>query len=121
MEYRALDGVLYDKAQRTLIQYPGSRGGAFIIPNSVTTIGMSAFAHASRLTSITIPNSITSIGDFAFSLTGLTGVTVPNSVTSIGSYAFSACIDLTSVTFERADTAIENDNAFLGDLAAKYA
>jgi len=38
-----------------------------IIPNSVTTIGPSAFYGCSRLNSIDIPNSVTSIGESAFS------------------------------------------------------
>ncbi|MBQ7854978.1 MAG: leucine-rich repeat protein [Muribaculaceae bacterium] len=37
-----------------------------IIPNSVTTIGNSAFEDCSGLTSVTIPNSVTEIGDKAF-------------------------------------------------------
>ena len=37
-----------------------------IIPNSVTSIGNSAFYNCYGLTSITIPNSVTSIGDSAF-------------------------------------------------------
>ena len=36
------------------------------IPNSVTSIGVGAFAGCSGLTSVTIPNSVTSIGDGAF-------------------------------------------------------
>ena len=39
-----------------------------IIPNSVTSIGSSAFSGCSSLTSVTIPNSVTSIGDDAFSV-----------------------------------------------------
>ncbi len=59
------------------------------IPNSVTSIGYSAFARCTGLTSITIPNSVTSIGSYAFEdCTGLTSITIPNSVTSIGSSAF---------------------------------
>ena len=43
-----------------------------IIPNSVTTIGYSAFSGCSGLTSVTIPNSVTSIGSWAFyNCTGL--------------------------------------------------
>ena len=59
------------------------------IPNSVTSIGSSAFSGCSGLTSVTIPNSVTSIGEDAFyGCTGLTSITIPNSVTSIGSSAF---------------------------------
>ncbi len=58
-----------------------------IIPNSVTTIGNSAFSN-NNLTSITIPNSVTTIGSQAFEGNNLTSVTIPNSVTAIGSWAF---------------------------------
>ena len=37
-----------------------------IIPNSVTSIGSSAFSGCTGLTSITIPNSVTSIGNDTF-------------------------------------------------------
>ena len=69
-----------------------------VIPNSVTSIGSSAFGGCTGLTSVTIPNSVTSIGGSAFSgCSGLTSVTIPNSVTSIGEYAFDGCTGLTSV------------------------
>ena len=77
------------------------------IPNSVTSIGGSAFAYCSGLTSVTIPNSVTSIGNYAFSdCTSLTSVTIPNSVTSIGGGAFDGCTGLTSVTIPNSVTSI---------------
>ena len=61
-----------------------------VIPNSVKSIGNSAFSGDTKLTSIIIPNSVTSIGNNVFSgCSKLISVTIPNSVTSIGSNAFS--------------------------------
>ena len=65
------------------------------IPNSVTSIGESAFGGCDALTSVTIPNSVTSIGELAFSFcTSLTSITIPESVTSIGNNAFAYCSSL---------------------------
>ena len=78
-----------------------------VIPNSVTSIGSSAFRGCSGLTSITIPNSVTSIGEQAFeSCDGLTSITIPNSVTSIGNNAFYYCSGLTSITIPNSVTSI---------------
>ena len=78
-----------------------------VIPNSVTSIGGSAFSTCYSLTSVTIPSSVTSIGDYAFqSCTSLTSVTIPNSVTSIGGSAFGSCRSLTSVTIPDSVTSI---------------
>ncbi len=79
-----------------------------VIPNSVTSIGGSAFRYCTNLTSIDIPNSVTSIGEYAFQdCIGLTSVTIPNSVTSIGHYAFSGCTGLTSVNIPNSVTSID--------------
>ena len=84
-----------------------------IIPNSVKSIGESAFYKCTELTSITIPNSVKNIGSHAFSrCKGLTSVTIPNSVTSIGQHAFENCSSLTSVTIGNGVTSI-GDWAFL--------
>ena len=58
-----------------------------------------------EVTKLTIPNSVTSIGDSAFSgCTGLTSITIPDSVTSIGDEAFSGCSGLTSIQVSAGNT-----------------
>ena len=68
-----------------------------IIPNSVTSIGDSAFSQIA-LTSIEIPNSVTSIGYEAFhNCIYLTSIEIPNSVRFISSRAFFSCFGLSSI------------------------
>ena len=111
--YSSIDGVLYNYVQDTLMQCPGAKTSV-TIPNSVTSIGGSAFEDCSGLTSVTIPNSVTSIGYSAFSgCSGLTSVSIPNSVTSIGNSAFRGCSSLTSVTIPNSLTSI-GKRAFSG-------
>ena len=66
LKYSSQDGVLFDKEKTELIQCPGGKVGSYTIPDSVTSIGDSAFAGCNSLTSITIPDSVTSIGGYAF-------------------------------------------------------
>jgi uncharacterized repeat protein (TIGR02543 family) len=106
--YSSLDGVLFDKNQATLIQFPAGKSGAYLIPTNVTSIGNSAFWGCSGLTAVTIPDSVTSIGTSAFrGCSGFTTVKIPTSVISIGGDAFDGCTGLRSVTIPSSITSIE--------------
>jgi hypothetical protein len=98
--FSSLNGVLFDKNQTTLVQYPCGLVGSYTIPSSVTSIEGSAFFGCFRLTSVTIPRSITSILETTFSSCGnLTNVMILGNVTNIGGGAFVDCPKLTSVYF----------------------
>ena len=148
------DGLVY--AGKVAYEYKGTMptGTHITLEEGTLGIGESAFYNCSGLTSVTIPNSVTSIGisafegtawfnnqpdglvyagkvaykykgtmptgthitleegtlgiaDYAFrDCSGLTSVTIPNSVTSIGVGAFSGCSGLTSVTIPNSVTRI---------------
>jgi hypothetical protein len=99
--YSSKDGVLFNKSQNTLMQCPKGKAGSYTVPDSVTSIGGSAFSYCSKLTNVMIPNSVTSIGGFAFaSCSSLISVTIGNGVTNIGIYAFSSCVSLTGITVD---------------------
>ena len=75
--YKSIDGVLYSKDGKTLIQYPaGKTATVFTIPNSVTSIGEYAFEYCDKLTSVTFGNSVTSVGKYAFYCDNLICITV---------------------------------------------
>jgi hypothetical protein len=107
-----LDSLM--SSSRTLYISDKKVEGVLIIPDSVTSIGNSAFSGCSGLTSVTIPDSVTSIGGSAFyDCTGLTSVTIGNSVTNIGNLAFYNCSKLTSITIPDSVTSI-GSSAFSG-------
>jgi len=111
--YKSVDGNLYTKDGKMLVQYAaGKSDTSFVIPNSVTSIGDYAFCYCTSFTSVTIPNSVETVGEGAFAIcSNLSELTLGNSLTSIGDSAFYNCDDLTSVTIPNSVTSI-GDSAF---------
>ena len=94
-------GVLIDKVQEVLLQYPARRPGAtYTVPDGITELAQWSFSYASNLTSVTIPASVTSIGEWAFELCWrLTNVTVLGDLASVGLYAFGSCPNVAGFYF----------------------
>lgn len=79
------------------------------MPNSITSIGATAFYGCGSLTSVTFGNGVTRIADSAFrNCSSLSSVTIPDSVTYVGGSAFRDCSSLTSVTIGNSVTTIGN-------------
>jgi len=96
--YSSIDGVLFDKNQTTLVEFPFGKVGDYTIPSNVTSIGSYAFYYCSELTNVTMGSELASIGTGAFfHCAGFTSVTIPNSVSNIGDRAFENCFNLTKV------------------------
>ena len=124
------EGTTYNVTSIDAMAFHDCTSSSITIPNSIVSIGESAFEDCMSLTSIVIPNSVTSIGEEAFvsctslvsvsigngvtsiegmvfeDCTALTTITIPNSVTSIGSNAFWGCTGLTSITIPNSVTTI---------------
>ena len=99
LTYSSANGVLFDKAQTTLLQFPAANTGSYSIPGTVTSIADYAFEEA-HITSVTIPQGVTTIGNGSFEGSSLTILIVPSSVTSIGDSAFAGCASLGSAYFD---------------------
>lgn len=82
-----------------------------VIPNSVTFMSSAVFQFNSTLTSVTLSTSMTSIPDYTFWQTSLTSISIPDSVTSIGDSAFLWNYSLTSLTLGNSVQSI-GDSAF---------
>ena len=138
--YNSISGVLFDKNQTTLIQYPYNGNENYTVPNGVKCIADDAFAYCLGLTNLMFPNSLTNIGQYAFIYcSGLKNITIPNgvasiddgtfaycsnlvtaeissSVTNLGAYAFGFCQNLTSVYFKGNAPAADSSAFFYNPL-----
>jgi hypothetical protein len=89
------------------------------LPDTITTIGSSAFSGCSKLKNITLPDNVTTIGNYAFSAcTSLEQITIPKNVTTIDSGAFYRCTGLTDIIIPNNVTTI-GSSAFYGCTALK--
>lgn len=106
LSYCSKDGVLFDKEKTHLICYPiGKSTTRYIVPNSVTNIGDSAFDESSLIEEIQMSEGIVEIGDEAFfGCKNLRNINIPRSATNIKSGAFAGCYRLSNVYYKGNET-----------------
>lgn len=105
-----VDGsAIYNIDRTELICFP-SANDVVIIPDSVTSIGKSAFSGAKKLTRVVIPSGVTQIDDDVFhDCVKLTEIVLPTDLTSIGKMAFAGCVSLEKIVLPEGLTKIGSD------------
>lgn len=99
--YCSIDGNLYTKDKKTLVQYAiGKTDEKFEIPSYVENIEDYALDSAGNIRDIKIPNSVKRIGVSALR-TNAEYVYIPASVETIGAVAFCDCEYLKSITVDK--------------------
>ncbi len=125
-KYSSLDGVLFDKAQTTVIQCPRGKAGRATIPASITNLGHYAFGELPGLTAINVDTNNTiysSVDGVLFNKDqttlikcprGKDGiVTIPSSTTGIGDCAFDSCLGITNISVDPHDAYYSSLNGVL--------
>ncbi|MDE6263401.1 MAG: leucine-rich repeat domain-containing protein, partial [Muribaculaceae bacterium] len=120
------DGWIYGPDKKEIRFAPYDLEGDYVIPDTIISIGTSAFYNCKRITSITIPNSLQIIDDFAFyNCIGIDScsLVIPRSVSVIGKRAFYNCSFINIIVGRTpSDGAyIINKQSFSGCQYKKYA
>lgn len=88
--YSSNEGMLFNYDKTKLLSYPSAIVAN--IPESVRSIGDSAFLNCKKLKRALIPKSVTSIGSMSFAgCENLISITIPQNVNKIGNHAFLNC------------------------------
>ena len=111
-DYSSVNGVLFDKKQATLIQYPERRAGSYAVPQNVSDIGEAAFFFCQWLNNVAIPAGVMNVGPRAFhGCTSLTNVSLPQTIRNIGQGAFSGC-GFSSIAIPNGVTKVQLDTFY---------
>ena len=92
-DYRAIDGLVVNKAVDTIIYAPrtfSGEGGVFTIPNGINKIADNAFSNVYAMTTSTTG---------WYGCKNITKLVIPGWVTNIGEAAFRSCSNITEIEF----------------------
>ena len=82
-------GVLFNKEKTYLHRAPSGIAGSYDIPETVKTLGDSAFYGCRYLEKVNIPEGVEVLNNYAFGNCGLTEIYIPASVEFIGMWALN--------------------------------
>lgn len=106
--FAGFEGVLFNKTITRLVLYPlGRQNSSYVVPETVDTIGQSAFYSCDNIETISFSTILKVVDRSAFyRCSNLVSLNFPNSLTQIKSFAFSDCVKLSSITFSESLVAI---------------
>lgn len=105
--YSSLGGVLFNKDETVLVQYPPRKEGEYIIPEGVISFGNHAFYNCTGLMSLVLPESMSVLGQNAFyKCKGLRQIYLPPTLEAIGEDAFFGCVNLQEINIPDTVTSI---------------
>ena len=101
-----IDGVLFTKDGKSLLQFPAAKAAEYTVPEETEIIARDAF-YMSKLESVSLPSSLKELAYDAFGYsTHLTDLVIPEGVTDIGDYILDACTSLKTLHIPSTVTAI---------------
>ena len=94
--YTSVDGVLYSKDMKTLVQYPaGSPVKDFTVPDGIETVGFASCEGSLNLEKVTIPASVKKLdGASLYKCENLREIKLNEGLEEIGNEAFYNCMYL---------------------------
>lgn len=96
--YTLVEGAVYDKRTRTLVQYHGG-ASVFVVPKGIEHIAGGAFGD-SKPREVVLPEGLLTIGDGAFSMMPrLAKINLPDSLISIANNSFSGSWELEDILY----------------------
>ena len=124
IDYKSMNGILYNKNGSQLIKCPAKKAGTInipegvthisddafydsdiekvILPDSVQKIGRGAFGHCQKLKEVVFGNGLTEMSNRAFMYDQeLENINLPDSLTDLAEYVFFGCAKLTAVNLPK--------------------
>ena len=99
--FRAIDGILYNKAGDTLLYCPRAKKNASVYGHT-TTIASIAFTGCGKLKEIYLPDCLTTIEEGAFSwCEELISIEIPEKVSQIAENVFFGCTQLENINVKK--------------------